>query len=180
MRLRRAARTKATRAPDPAEGSPPPGGEPELPAKPVSRKRYKAVTDKFLPFAQSRGVRTWNQVDSALLQRYGNHLEANGYAYATMYLELTCLKQIVGWLANVQQHLPFFGSHIRRSWRRAPIVGRNVSLPAESIWFVRRQHAFGQTWVLKILRFLGADGWHAGNQHQLILRWKLHHLAWRK
>jgi hypothetical protein len=68
--------------------------------KPSSRKRYWAVVDKLLAFAKSGVIRTWKQVDAALVQKYGAHLQQEDYAYATRYLELTNVKQIVGWLTR--------------------------------------------------------------------------------
>jgi integrase len=63
-------------------------------ASPRTWKRYRAVLDKFCQFAKARGVLTWSAVDRATLSAYGAHLEANRYAAATQYLELTLLKQI--------------------------------------------------------------------------------------
>jgi len=33
-------------------------------------KRYRAVFDKFIPFAKSTGIETWNEVTKQLLHRY--------------------------------------------------------------------------------------------------------------
>lgn len=66
--------------------------------KPTSEKRYRAVLDKFIAFAKSVGLRTWNQIDTAALKRYAKFLEGEDYAYATVYLELTTLKSVVKWL----------------------------------------------------------------------------------
>jgi integrase len=82
-------------------------------AKPSSDKRYRAVLDKFIPFARSAGILAWNQVGKLSLERYAAFLQADGYAYATQYLELTTLKQIVNFLieskrlpASHKIHLP--------------------------------------------------------------------------
>ena len=69
-----------------------------------SFKRYRAVLDKFLKFASDRGLRSWNQVTTKILEEYSRHLETK-YAYATQYLELTTVKQIVSWLSK-NGHLP--------------------------------------------------------------------------
>jgi integrase len=74
-------------------------------ARPASAKRYRAVLDKFEQFAQRRGVTAWNQVTAVILEGYAAHLEKAGYAYATEYLELTCLKQVLKWL-TIAEHLP--------------------------------------------------------------------------
>jgi integrase len=66
--------------------------------RPSSRKRYKAVFDKFLEYVQSKGPTTWNRVTTQTLLGYAAHLEAKSYAYRTQYLELTTLKQAVLWL----------------------------------------------------------------------------------
>jgi integrase len=71
----------------------------------ATAKRYRAVLDKFLPFAESNGVRSWNQVDADLLKAYAAHLEAAEYADATLRVELNTLKQLVKWLIGAG-HLP--------------------------------------------------------------------------
>lgn len=67
-------------------------------AGPKSIKRYRAVFDKFIPFARGKGVDTWNRVAKRQLESYGAWLDANDYAYATEYLELTTLKQAMNWM----------------------------------------------------------------------------------
>jgi integrase len=74
-------------------------------AKPATPKRYRAVFDKFLPFARGKGVTTWNGVSGALLHAYAAWLDDEGYAYRTEYLELTCIKQALKWLVE-HGHLP--------------------------------------------------------------------------
>ncbi len=69
-------------------------------ARPTSVKRYRAVLDKFEAFAKSEGIGHWNQVNHRTLEAYAAHLEAEGYAYATEYLELATLKQMVKWLVD--------------------------------------------------------------------------------
>jgi integrase len=71
----------------------------------TTRKRYRAVFDKFIPFAQSRALITWNQVTVKTLKMYNQYLEDEGYAYRTQYLELTTLKQTIGWLVD-EKRLP--------------------------------------------------------------------------
>jgi integrase len=74
-------------------------------AKPKSVTRYKAVFDKFIDFALSEGIVSWNQVAVATLQGYAAWLDGEGYAYRTEYLELTTLKQAINWLQSVG-HIP--------------------------------------------------------------------------
>jgi integrase len=61
-------------------------------------KRYRAVLDKFVPFAEGRGVRFWQQVTADVVGRYGCWLEASDYHDKTQYIELTVLKQVVKWM----------------------------------------------------------------------------------
>lgn len=72
--------------------------------RPSSRKRYKAVFDKFVAYATGKGLTTWDRVTAQVLLGYAAHLEANDYAYRTQYLELTTLKQAILWLAK-KKHL---------------------------------------------------------------------------
>lgn len=69
-------------------------------------KRYRAVFDKFLPFAAEEGVGAWGQVTKALLQSYAAWLEDDGYAERTIYLELTTIKQTVKFLIDETHRLP--------------------------------------------------------------------------
>lgn len=63
-------------------------------------KCYKAVLDKFVPFAREEGVRHWQVVSSKVLEAYGAWLDDQDYDYATEYLELTTIKQIIKWLVG--------------------------------------------------------------------------------
>jgi integrase len=65
-----------------------------------SKKRYRAVLDKFLPFAQARRVQTWNQVTAQLLGQYANYLDSEQKADATLYFELNTIKSVVNWLTR--------------------------------------------------------------------------------
>src|SRR5262245_6344383 len=47
-------------------------------AKPSSAKRYRAVFDKFVRFAQNAGMTSWNQVSNQTLQQYAAYLEGKG------------------------------------------------------------------------------------------------------
>ncbi len=69
-------------------------------ARPASVKRYRAVFAKFEAFAKCEGLTTWNQVSRRTLEAYAAHLDDQGYAYATEYLELTTLKQAMKWLVE--------------------------------------------------------------------------------
>ena len=74
-------------------------------AKPTTSKRYRPVFDKFIEFATSEGIQFWNEVTRKVLEAYAAHLDDEGYAYATEYLELTTLNQAVKWFVE-SDHLP--------------------------------------------------------------------------
>jgi integrase len=63
-------------------------------------KRYRAVLNKFIPFAQREGIHYWQIVTKRLLESYGAWLDDEDYGPATEYLELTTLKQVIKWLAE--------------------------------------------------------------------------------
>ncbi len=64
-------------------------------------KRYRTVLEKFLVFAMSLKIKTWNAVDKETLHDYADYLQdEKGRAYRTVYLELTTLKQAVSWMAK--------------------------------------------------------------------------------
>lgn len=73
--------------------------------KPGSAKRYRAVFDKFVEFAKSKGIQYWQHCKEELFQSYAAWLDDEGYAYRTEYLEITTLKQAVNWLVE-KEHLP--------------------------------------------------------------------------
>ncbi len=73
--------------------------------KESTKKRYRAVFDKFLPWATKDGVIDFRQVDAAVLDRYATNLEKQDYAQKTLLNELTTLKQCVRWLIDAG-HLP--------------------------------------------------------------------------
>ena len=65
-----------------------------------TQKRYRAVFDKFLSYSQSKGLGTWDRVSTQTLQNYAAHLEVDGFAFRTQYLELTTIKQAIHWLVK--------------------------------------------------------------------------------
>lgn len=68
-----------------------------------TRARYRAVYDKFGPFAAARGIRYWSQVTANVLTAYGTWLHDEDYAGRTLYLELTTLKQLLNWLVQTKR-----------------------------------------------------------------------------
>ncbi|MEK6259512.1 MAG: tyrosine-type recombinase/integrase [Planctomycetota bacterium] len=65
--------------------------------KESTRKRYRSIFGKFIPFAHRKGVKDWNEVTADLLNKYAAEI-VHKVEYGTFYLELTTLKQTVGWL----------------------------------------------------------------------------------
>jgi len=63
-------------------------------------KRYTAIFDKFAQFAADNQIRFWQQVNNAVVQNYGRWLEDEDYAPATLYIELTTIKQAVKWMVE--------------------------------------------------------------------------------
>ena len=74
-------------------------------ARKSSQKRYRAVLDKFLTYLGRTGVTCWNRVTANAVQGYLDHLEQDGYAYGTQYLEGTTVKQVLNFLVE-QKRLP--------------------------------------------------------------------------
>ena len=68
--------------------------------KPGTLKRYRAVFDKFVVFAKNRHVQHWQHVTTQIVEAYGSHLDSQGYEFRSLYLELTCVAQIVKHLIN--------------------------------------------------------------------------------
>jgi integrase len=71
----------------------------------TTQKRYRAIFDKFIPYAQGRGVNGWGQVNRGLLHGYAAWLEEQKYADRTIYMEVTTIKQVVKFLVD-EGHLP--------------------------------------------------------------------------
>ena len=65
-----------------------------------TKKRYRTVFDKFIAFAEPRGVTTWSGVTANVLNAYAAELEEKGYAHKSLVNELTVLKQTVKWLIS--------------------------------------------------------------------------------
>lgn len=63
-----------------------------------TQKKYASIFNKFLAFVAARSVTVWNGVTAELLNAYAADLEAKGYAYKTLFNELTTIKQTVKWL----------------------------------------------------------------------------------
>lgn len=73
--------------------------------RPSSLKRYRTALGKFCDFARTMGLKTWNEVTTAILQSYAAHLVSEEYAYRSQYTELTTLKQAIAWFRD-EKFLP--------------------------------------------------------------------------
>lgn len=69
-------------------------------ASPGTVKRYRAILEKFVPFATKQNVRFWQQVTKEVLNKYGKWLHDKDYDGATQYMELTTVKQVVKFLVG--------------------------------------------------------------------------------
>jgi integrase len=74
-------------------------------ASKATYKRYRAVRDKHVRFCATKGLQFWEQIDKTNTEQYGNWLGRQERADRTIYLELTLVKSIVGWLIG-EGHLP--------------------------------------------------------------------------
>ena len=63
-----------------------------------TQKRYRAVLNKFAPYARQKNVETWNSVSESIVLQYAAHLDEKGYARKTQHNELTTIKQAYRWL----------------------------------------------------------------------------------
>jgi integrase len=69
-------------------------------------KRYRAAKDKHLLFCDQHGIGSWNVIDETSVTEYGKWLSRKSYADATIYLELTLIKQVVKWMIEKAKLLP--------------------------------------------------------------------------
>jgi site-specific recombinase XerD len=75
-------------------------------ARPATFKRYRAILDKFLVFSANEGIHFWQNVTANLVRAYGKHLEEADYAYATQFIELATLNQVVKFLTTEAKLIP--------------------------------------------------------------------------
>ena len=68
-----------------------------------TQKRYRTAFDKFIAFAEGRGISTWNAVDHRLLMAYATYFRDQGYAGTKLRKELTTLVQAQKWLIQEEQ-----------------------------------------------------------------------------
>jgi integrase len=87
-------------------------------AGPKTQARYRAVRQKHEAFCAEKFVGTWTQITKKHVEAYGGYLKSRGYSDATVYLELTTLKQVVKFLIDEERKLPE-SSRIRLPLRRS-------------------------------------------------------------
>ncbi len=63
-------------------------------------KRYRAVRDKHLRFCDKQGIRSWHEITKKTTEKYGNWLHKQDYADRSVYLEVTLVKSVIGWLID--------------------------------------------------------------------------------
>ena len=66
--------------------------------RPSTRKRYRTVFDKFVDFANDKGISVWNRVTEKVLYDYAAHLEDKGYMSKSLRNELVTLGGAIRWL----------------------------------------------------------------------------------
>lgn len=64
-----------------------------------SLKRYQSIREKHVPWCRKHGIRSWQQFDRKIFEKYGNWM-FDKYAYRTCYTDLTQLKSVVNWLIS--------------------------------------------------------------------------------
>ena len=73
-------------------------------AKASTRKRYRAIEDKFVAYLATINLRDWHQVTETTLGNYATYLEEHEYARKTIYGELNLIKTMFRWL-SVNGHI---------------------------------------------------------------------------
>lgn len=66
-------------------------------------KKYRVTFRKFIPFAKSIGVETWNMVTNQTVSEYSCYLVSNNLKSKTIKNELVTLIQCVKWLIESEQ-----------------------------------------------------------------------------
>lgn len=137
-------------------------GRPELMggARKSTQKRYKPVFDRFVKFAQGRGVYSWNGVTRALLQVYGAVREPE-CEYRTLYLELTTIKQAIKWLID-EKHLPEscrFKLPLRKVTESSTYCWKEPEVAAMVQWCRERPEL---TWLGNVIMVLAHTGLRIG------------------
>ncbi|MBD3674539.1 MAG: site-specific integrase [Planctomycetaceae bacterium] len=133
--------------------------------KPISRKRYRAVLDKSIPFFEKQGLTCWNQIKKSYLDSYAAWLDGEGYAYATEYLELNTIKTIMKFLVEYE-HLP------PQCLFKYPLVKPDETdtycyKPGEVTAMLQHCEEREMNWLYRILLTLACTGLRIGELAQL-------------
>jgi integrase len=134
-----------------------------------TQQRYRAVRDKHQQFCSARGIRTWNEITRKVAEAYGAHLAELKKSDATIYLEVTTLKQVVQFLIDEDGSLP--PTHrIRLSLRRSRESHTFCPLPEQVRMILNHcANTPGLAWLGKIIKALAITGMRIGELSQL--RW---------
>ena len=62
--------------------------------------RYRAILFKFQLFAQKKGIGCWQDISADVLTQYITQLDEDGYAYDSLDIELTTIKQVINYLRD--------------------------------------------------------------------------------
>ncbi len=130
-------------------------------------KRYRAVLDKFLLYAQNNHLRYWNQVNRGVLDGYAGWLDGESYAYATEYLELNTIKQILKFLVE-NNHLPqtaLFSYPLQKPQGTDTYCWRQEEVQA----IIEHCHTTGLYWLENAVTALSTTGLRIGELASL--RW---------
>ncbi len=72
---------------------------------PRTLAKYRAGRDKHLLFCAKQSISSWQEINRASTERYGNWLHGRVLADRTIYFELTLIKSVMAWLID-QGSLP--------------------------------------------------------------------------
>jgi integrase len=135
---------------------------------PATLKRYRAVREKHEEYCIKHGIAHWNEFDKSQLTGYCEWLSHKKYAARTIFLELTTVKTIPGWLIE-QGRLPE-ECRIRYSLTRPTGTDTYAYQPAEvraMIQHCRKQQKLH--WLGNVLTGLAFTGCRIGEL--AALRW---------
>ncbi len=123
---------------------------------PNTLKRYKAVRDKHTEFCRKQGISSWAEFNKPQLEKYGNQL-GKKYADRTVFLEITLLKSVTGWLV-AEGHLPA-GSELKYPMPKPQGTDTYCYTTAEVSAMVRHCKASPKlTWLAHVIIALAHTG----------------------